>query len=50
VLRQDRFLRRVLAADLRDEEMEPVFAGNARRVYGLPLLPAAVPPPTEPLR
>jgi len=35
VLRQDRFLRRVLDAGLQDEEMAPVLGGNARRVYGL---------------
>jgi predicted TIM-barrel fold metal-dependent hydrolase len=38
VLRQDRFLSRVLASGLRPEEVAPVLGGNARRVYGLPEL------------
>jgi len=36
VLRQDRFLRRSLAAGVRADEADAVFAANARRVYGLP--------------
>lgn len=36
VLRQDRFLRRVGAANLREEEVAPVLGGNAMRIYGLP--------------
>jgi predicted TIM-barrel fold metal-dependent hydrolase len=36
VLRQDRFLRRTLAAGLRPDELGPVLGANARRVYGLP--------------
>ncbi len=37
VLRQDRFLRRVLeTAGLRPDEADPVLGGNARRVYALP--------------
>lgn len=35
VLRQERFLRRVLDAGLQEEEMAQVLGGNARRVYGL---------------
>jgi predicted TIM-barrel fold metal-dependent hydrolase len=46
VLRQDRFLRRVLAAGLGPDELEPVLAGNARRVYGLP---APEPAETDPM-
>jgi predicted TIM-barrel fold metal-dependent hydrolase len=46
VLRQDRFLRRVLAAGLGPDELEPVLAGNARRVYGLP---APEPAGTDPM-
>jgi predicted TIM-barrel fold metal-dependent hydrolase len=36
VLRQDRFLRRTLAAGLQPEELDPMLGANARRVYGLP--------------
>jgi predicted TIM-barrel fold metal-dependent hydrolase len=36
VLRQDRFLRRVRDANLREEEVGPVLGGNAIRVYNLP--------------
>jgi predicted TIM-barrel fold metal-dependent hydrolase len=37
VLRQDRFLRRTLAAGLSPEEFELVLGDNARRIYRLPL-------------
>jgi predicted TIM-barrel fold metal-dependent hydrolase len=36
VLKQDRFLARVLSSGLRPEDVRPVLGGNARRVYGLP--------------
>ena len=35
VLRQDRFLRRVLTKGLRSDEVEPVLGGNAHRIYRL---------------
>ena len=36
VLTQGRFLRRSLGADLREDEIAPLFGGTAARVYGLP--------------
>ncbi len=42
VLRQDRFLRRTLAAGLTEPELEAVLGGSARRVYGLPPLSTEV--------
>lgn len=37
VLRQDRFLARTLAANLKPAEIEPLLRDNAARVYGIPV-------------